>query len=190
VDLLPYLTGKMSGAPHEALYWRFGQQIAIRMGDWKLVKGVGSKGVGGIELRGKADTADAELYNLAQDIGEKQNLADKEPAKLKELAAAWEKWNSGLVEPRWFPGRAGAARPRLPRQPQAGGRGEVLDTRFRQLDLNGDGKVSAAEFPRDRLFRQMDRNGDGYVTLEEARAFYAAGRRQSRTAPGKPGQRG
>jgi len=190
VDLLPYLTGKMSGAPHEALYWRFGQQIAIRMGDWKLVKGVGSKGVGGIQMRGKADTADAELYNLGQDIGEKQNLADKEPARLKELAAAWEKWNSGLVEPKWFPGRAGAARPRSPAQRQAGARSEAFDTRFRQLDLDGDGKISAAEFPRGRLFRQMDRNGDGYVTQEEARAFYGEGRRQGRTAPLKPEQRG
>ena len=49
VNLLPYLNGQKSGVPHEALYWRFGQQMAIRMGDWKLVKGVGSKGVEGTE---------------------------------------------------------------------------------------------------------------------------------------------
>jgi len=110
VNLLPYLTGKKSGAPHAALYWRFGQQIAIRMGDWKLVKGVGSKGIEGAERFGKASTQDAELYNLAQDIGEKSNLADKEPAQFKELAAAWDKWNSELVDPKWFPDRAGAAK--------------------------------------------------------------------------------
>src|SRR5207244_13565356 len=33
VNLLPYVTGEKSGAPHEALYWRFGQQIALRAGD-------------------------------------------------------------------------------------------------------------------------------------------------------------
>src|SRR5262249_4118242 len=47
VNLLPYVTGEQSGAPHEALYWRFGPQVAIRKGDWKLVKGVGSADVGG-----------------------------------------------------------------------------------------------------------------------------------------------
>src|ERR1043166_3192828 len=40
VNLLPYLTEK-SSPPHPALYWRFGQQIALRMGDWKLVKAPG-----------------------------------------------------------------------------------------------------------------------------------------------------
>ncbi len=33
VNLLPYLTGARSGLPHEALYWRFGGQMAIRKGD-------------------------------------------------------------------------------------------------------------------------------------------------------------
>jgi arylsulfatase A-like enzyme len=110
VNLLPYLSGQRSAAPHEALYWRFGQQMAIRTGDWKLVKGVGSQGVEGIERQGKASTAGAELYNLATDIGEKNNLAEKEPARFQELAAAWEKWNHELVDPKWFPNRSGAAK--------------------------------------------------------------------------------
>ena len=38
VNLLPYLSGENDGEPHEALYWRFGQQMAIRKGDWKLVQ--------------------------------------------------------------------------------------------------------------------------------------------------------
>ena len=44
VNLLPYLTGEKTAAPHEALYWRFGPQVAIRKGNWKLVKGVGMRG--------------------------------------------------------------------------------------------------------------------------------------------------
>ena len=36
VNLLPYLTGEKTGAPHEALYWRFGAKHAIRKGDWKV----------------------------------------------------------------------------------------------------------------------------------------------------------
>ena len=103
MNLLPYLTGEKTGAPHEALYWRFGPQMAIRKGDWKLVKATGEQRDRGDRRLHQGETADAELYNLAQDIGEKNNLADKEPAKCKELASAWEKWNSELVEPKWFP---------------------------------------------------------------------------------------
>ena len=105
VNLLPYLTGKQSGSPHEALYWRFGKQIAIRVGDWKLVKGVGSEGLAGIEEAVKATTANAELYNLKDDIGEKTNLALKEPEQLKRLVTAWEAWDSTLKEPAWVPNR-------------------------------------------------------------------------------------
>ena len=35
---------RTTDAPHDALYWRFGGQMAIRMGDWKLVKTTGGKG--------------------------------------------------------------------------------------------------------------------------------------------------
>jgi arylsulfatase A-like enzyme len=105
VNLLPYLSGKLTGSPHEALYWRFGKQMAIRVGDWKLVKGVGSEGLAGIEEAVKATTANAELYNLKDDIGEKTNLALKEPEKLKQLVTAWEAWDSTLKEPEWVPNR-------------------------------------------------------------------------------------
>jgi arylsulfatase A-like enzyme len=104
VNLLPYLAGEKTGAPHEALYWRFGPQVAIRMGDWKLVKGAGMEGVAA-ERNEKASMADAELYNLKSDIGEKTNLAAQEPAKVKQLAAAWEKWNAANVDAKWFPDR-------------------------------------------------------------------------------------
>ena len=38
VNLLPFLTGAVKGAPHDALYCRLGGMMAIRKGDWKLVK--------------------------------------------------------------------------------------------------------------------------------------------------------
>src|SRR5262245_50848142 len=38
VDLLPFLTGKARGVPHDALYWRMFGHMAIRKGPWKLVK--------------------------------------------------------------------------------------------------------------------------------------------------------
>jgi arylsulfatase A-like enzyme len=91
VNLLPYLKGEKAEPPHEALFWRFGQQSAIRKGQWKLVK------VGNQPL---------ELYDLASDIGESSNLAEQKPDVLKELEAAWKQWNSQLAEPRWKPQQA------------------------------------------------------------------------------------
>lgn len=129
VDLLPYVTGKNTAAPHEALYWRFGKQIAIRKGDWKLVKAPGGSleqprqeqpqqqqggrrrgGAGGL-LIGVADTDGAQLYNVKDDLGEQNNLADKNPEKLKELAADWNKWNRFNVQPKWVPGNRRAPAP-------------------------------------------------------------------------------
>ncbi len=51
----------------------------------------------------QSSTADVELYNLKDDIGEKNNLAAKHPEKLKELAAQWDKWNADNIDPAWGP---------------------------------------------------------------------------------------
>ena len=105
--MLPHLLGQRNDPPHAALYWRFGQHIAIRKGDWKLVKAP-DEGARLVERGGGASTQGAYLYNLAQDLGEQNNLAEREPEKFKELAADWEKWNAERVPPAWLPVRTGA----------------------------------------------------------------------------------
>ena len=81
--------------------------MAIRKGDWKLVKGPGSGSA--IEAAVRANVTGAELYNLTQDIGEKKNLAAEHPEKVRELATAWSAWDAQLVDARWVPQRAGKA---------------------------------------------------------------------------------
>ncbi len=93
VNLIPHVAGAEKKAPHDRLFWRFGPQAAIRMGEWKLVRLEGGP---------------PQLYNLAQDIGEKNNLAAGQPEKLKQLQAAFDEWNSQLAAPLWQ--RGGAAR--------------------------------------------------------------------------------
>jgi arylsulfatase A-like enzyme len=90
VNLIPYLTGENKNLPHDRLFWRFAQQWAIRMGDWKLEKG--------------PERGAPELFNLAGDIGEKDNLASSQPEKVKELQAAYDTWNSQLIQPLWRQG--------------------------------------------------------------------------------------
>jgi arylsulfatase A-like enzyme len=99
VNLLPYLTGKALGRPHETLYWRLGGTMAIRKGDWKLVK-MSDDG----HMQDPAvlsDLSGAELYNLKDDVGETRNIAAVRPDKVKELAADWQRWNKDLQRPRW-----------------------------------------------------------------------------------------
>lgn len=110
VNLLPFLTGKKSGPPHEALYWRLGENMAIRKGNWKLVK-TSERPLRDLDPATTWDLSDAGLYNLAEDIGENNNLAATHPGKVRELAEAWLRWNKELAKPLWGPGgrAAGAA---------------------------------------------------------------------------------
>lgn len=88
VNLLPYLKGEKSDAPHQALFWRFGPQRAVRSGNWKLVEA----GEG------------PQLFNLQEDIGEQTDVAAKHPEKLQELEALYVAWNKDNIEPKWIPG--------------------------------------------------------------------------------------
>ncbi len=99
VNLLPFLGGEKSGAPHDALYWRFGQQMAIRSGDFKLVR----YDTNADTLTGdrRQPVSAAKLYNLATDPHEDQDLAATMPAKVKELQAQWDDWNKANVKPLW-----------------------------------------------------------------------------------------
>jgi arylsulfatase A-like enzyme len=101
VDLLPFLTGKNAAAPHEALYWRLGPQMALRRGDWKLVRY-------DLNVEGGKGTSPSRLYNLALDVGEANDLAAREPEKLKELEALWAKWDGELARPLWGQGALGS----------------------------------------------------------------------------------
>lgn len=60
-----------------SLHWVHGGKQAIRQGDWKLVMNGNSK---------------PELYNLKDDLGEQNNLADQVPERVKQMRAAHEAW--------------------------------------------------------------------------------------------------
>jgi arylsulfatase A-like enzyme len=92
VDLMPYLTGKKTGQPHEVLYWRFGDQWAIRKGDWKLVAS-------------RIDGKEPKLFNLKEDVGEAKDQTAARPEKVKELLADWQTWNAEQKPPLWVPAK-------------------------------------------------------------------------------------
>lgn len=103
VDLMPFLTGRNSTQPHDALYWRLGGMMAIRQGAWKLVKT--QDGPIPSDVSALSDLSGAALYDLSKDIGEQNDLSAAEPVRVKALSAAWQRWNAQLAKPLWAPGQ-------------------------------------------------------------------------------------
>lgn len=96
-SLLPLIEDQVR-THHPTLYWSEGGltgEWAVRHGDWKL----------------HADKARRELFHLGRDPAEKTNLADKHPARLKELAALYDTWLDQMAKPigrsakRWDPSK-------------------------------------------------------------------------------------
>jgi arylsulfatase A-like enzyme len=76
VDISPLLKGETPSPREEFLYYAMsGRLDGIRQGDWKLLA-LPPKG------GGKADTM---LFNLAEDVGEKNNLAKEKPELVNRL---------------------------------------------------------------------------------------------------------
>jgi arylsulfatase A-like enzyme len=94
VDLLPYLTGDTTNEPHQSLYWRFGNQWAVRHGDWKLVAS-------------RLDGPEPKLFNLSDDLGEEKDLSSAHPEKVAELRSKWEAWDAENVPAKWLPPQNG-----------------------------------------------------------------------------------
>lgn len=99
VDLLPLLTGRSDSAPHDSLFWRFGKQMAVRSGNYKLVR-YDSNADTLTGAPGQPVTA-PKLYRLDQDVAETNDLASAEPAKVAELQRKWDEWNRSNVPPGW-----------------------------------------------------------------------------------------
>lgn len=90
----PTLLGDTTQAKHEYLYWEYhsfrGRQ-AIRMGDWKGVR---------MRVHENPD-APLELYNLARDIGETTDMANREPEIAARLLAHIKNTRTPSHIPRW-----------------------------------------------------------------------------------------
>ena len=82
VNLMPYLTGKDGAAPHDALYWRFWDQAAVRSGNWKYIQ---------------AGSRARFLFDLSGDAQEKHNLIQQHPDIARDLAAKLAGWTRQLA---------------------------------------------------------------------------------------------
>ncbi len=84
VNLIPFLAGKNTTAPHEQLFWRFWDQAAIREGRWKYLSGGSHTGF---------------LFDLGSDAHETRNLIVEHPELAALLRAKLEKWTHQFQPP-------------------------------------------------------------------------------------------
>jgi arylsulfatase A-like enzyme len=88
VNLLPYIRGKVTTAPHRSLFWRMDsgtamERFAARVGPLKLVN----------------NPLETTIFNLGNDIGETHDV--KTPQTLVQLQEAYDKWESQMIAPLW-----------------------------------------------------------------------------------------
>ncbi|HEY0864432.1 MAG TPA: sulfatase [Lacunisphaera sp.] len=107
VSLRSLFEGRTAALPRDALYWHFPTYLSrvqkgfegdvriagwratplgiIRAGDWKLIEYFEDHSV--------------ELFNLAEDIGERHDLSAAQPAKVRELQARLAQWRAAVGAP-------------------------------------------------------------------------------------------
>lgn len=76
-DPLPVVT-KGGPSPHKSLFFVYGRNAALRMGNWKIVR--------------ERPDRPWQLYDLKQDVSESTNLASKRPGDVARLKAEFQTW--------------------------------------------------------------------------------------------------
>jgi len=75
ISVLPAILGKKQNLPDRYLYWEFYErefQQAVRWRNWKAVR--------------LSKDAPIELYNIVEDIAEKNNVAEQNPEIVQKMA--------------------------------------------------------------------------------------------------------
>jgi len=130
----------------------------VRKGDDKLV----------IKWKG----APPELYNLEDDIGEQNDLANQYPEKVQQLDELRKRWNSQLIEPRFLglihTPEWQAKIKRTKKAKAAKEEGEKKWDWFAALDANNDELVTEQEW----VDRQMKASG-GATATDKLKEFFA-----------------
>lgn len=141
-SLVPLFTG--GSIERDAIFWEHEGNRAVRKGDFKLV----AKGTKG----------EWELYNIAQDRSEQNNLSDQNPQLVKELADLWQQYaeRSDVL-------------PLSP--PRPGGHSQPMNRKQMRFQLKGKETLptSSAPFIQNRNLRVKavaDIQGDGSIIAQ------------------------
>ena len=79
-----------AGSPHDALFWEYNKQSAVRSGEWKLI-------VNPPSYAGEPVADKLWLSNLKDDPGEKRNWITERPAIAADLKARLDAWRAEVA---------------------------------------------------------------------------------------------
>lgn len=98
VDLIPFITGRKEGVPHERIFAIFNDHDEWRIPgrDTNLARPLRAVREGDFKLLMEGDNP-PELYDLTQDPGEWRDLADRYPERVEALRQAYEDWYTGMI---------------------------------------------------------------------------------------------
>ncbi len=95
ISLLPTLLAGENQSEHDFMYWEFpeyGGQVAIRMGDWKVIRK---------HLKDEKNKPTMELYNLNDDPTETKNVAGAHPGIIERAARIFSEQHTNAEEERF-----------------------------------------------------------------------------------------
>ena len=97
-DALP-MAAAGAASKHDAIFWSSGGQLAVRRGNWKLVKN--GKVFDGTPEGARPLEGDDSVFlsNVEVDPGESRNLRHQNPALADELLTSAEKWLEDVKKP-------------------------------------------------------------------------------------------
>lgn len=98
VSLVPLFKDPKATLPRDAIYQHFPGYLGAGAGSWRTTP-VGTIQAGDWKLMEFFEDGRLELYNLREDIGETQNLAAKQPEKVKELHEKMKAWRASVNAP-------------------------------------------------------------------------------------------
>lgn len=91
-SMVPFLSGEQDSVhgPDYAVAWELNNRMAVRKGDWKIIK-----------IPGRFGTGNWELFNIEDDPGESKDLSADNPVKLAELVEFWDQYalENGVIIP-------------------------------------------------------------------------------------------
>lgn len=91
-SMVPFLNGEQASVhgPDYAVAWELNNRMAVRKGDWKIIK-----------IPGRFGTGNWELFNIEDDPGEANDLSADNPEKLSELVQFWDQYaaENGVIIP-------------------------------------------------------------------------------------------
>jgi len=80
ISMIPFITGTDARVEPRTLYWQHESHASVREGDWKLV------------TTDDRDENAWELYNMAEDRSESEDLSRKHPQIVERLKKKWRRW--------------------------------------------------------------------------------------------------